>query len=181
MCKKTAEELEGTLPKFKYIAHPIKSGIFKIDKKVLCDCCEEEVEIYVESGLYAIESVEYLCPNCISSGKAAAKYNGTFQSDLYNDERVVNKSFVDEILHRTPGYVSWQGNNWLAHCTDYCAFIGYVGWLELVEKGIEDEIENFTEMALADLKQYLTNDGELQGYLFQCIECGKYCLYADCA
>ncbi|WP_369436030.1 CbrC family protein [Lysinibacillus fusiformis] len=115
--------MELTLPKFKYIAHPIKSGIFKTDKKVTCDCYEEEIEIYLESGLYAIESVEYLCPTCIWSGTAAEKYNGTFQSDLYNDKRVVNESFVDEILHPTPSYLSWQGNNWLAHCTDYCAFI----------------------------------------------------------
>ncbi|QDQ02604.1 CbrC family protein [Lysinibacillus fusiformis] len=60
-------------------------------------------------------------------------------------------------------------------------FIGYVGWSEIVEKGIEDEIENFTEMAIEDLQLYLINDGQLQGYLFQCLECGKYCLYADCA
>ncbi|MEK4427155.1 CbrC family protein [Solibacillus sp. FSL K6-1523] len=181
MCKKTLEELELTLPKFKYLENPIKSGIFKIDKKVVCDCCEQEVEVYIESGLYAIASVEYLCPNCISSGKAAKKYDGTFQSDLFNDEQVVDESFVDEILHRTPGYVSWQGNDWFAHCTDYCKFIGYVGWAELVERGIDSEIENFTEMTLEDLKLYLTNDGDLQGYLFQCLECGKYCLYADCA
>lgn len=55
-------------------------------------------------------------------------------------------------------------------------------WLsrEITEKGIGDEIENFTEMAIEDLQLYLINDDQLQGYLFPCLECGKYCLCRLC-
>lgn len=45
------------------------------------------------------------------------------------------------MIHRTPGYCGWQQEYWIAHCDDYCAFVGYVGWKELVEMSINNEIE----------------------------------------
>lgn len=44
-------------------------------------------------------------------------------------------------MYRTPGYVSWQGNNWVAHCSDYCAFIamsvGVNYWSEALQSNLK--------------------------------------------
>ncbi|AET62014.1 protein yiej [Paenibacillus terrae HPL-003] len=47
---------------------------------------------------------------------------------------------LDELLHRTPGYEVWQTVAWLDHCDDYCIFIDFVGWKELVSRGIENDV-----------------------------------------
>ncbi len=47
---------------------------------------------------------------------------------------------LDELLHRTPGYEAWQTAAWLDHCDDYCVFIDFVGWKELVSRGIENDV-----------------------------------------
>jgi len=63
----------------------------------------------------------------------------------------------------------WQQEYWIAHCDDYCAFVGYVGWKELVEMGIDNE-----------MKECMYNEGSMQGYLFKCLHCGEHFLYVDC-
>ncbi len=172
-------EMKTPLPTFKYMPNPIQANIFETGEIVVCDCCEQEVEIYYTGGIYAVTEVEYLCPSCIHSGQAAEKFDGEFQQDLLNSELVNNETYTDEILHRTPGYASWQGNNWVAHCTDYCAFIGYVGWDELVEMGVTEKLEHFDGDTNEELAATLRNNGSHQGYLFQCLECQQYIVYSD--
>lgn len=75
--------------------------------------------------------------------------------------------------------------NRLAHCGDYCAFVGYVGMEEPEKMGLADEPEDIyrKDSAFFDLdtiREGLYNGGSLQGYLFRCLVCGKYQLYADC-
>lgn len=171
-------EMKTQLQTFKYMPDPIQANIFETGELVVCDCCEQEVDIYYTGGIYAVEEVEYLCPSCIHSGLAAEKFDGEFQQDLLNPELVSNEDYTDEVLHRTPGYVSWQGNNWIAHCADYCAFIGYVGWDELVEMGITEEVEH-EHYTNEELAISLRNNGSHQGYLFQCLECKQHILYSD--
>ncbi|WP_285396699.1 CbrC family protein [Lysinibacillus sp. fls2-241-R2A-57] len=171
--------IKTVIPTFKYLPDPLKSKIFEAEEVVTCDCCEQEVDVYYTGGIYAIEEVDYLCPTCIHSGAAAKKYDGSFQQYLINNENVVNSDFTEEVMCRTPGYVSWQGNNWMAHCSDYCAFIGYVGWSELVELGITEQFENYTGFSNEELSESLVNNGHHQGYLFQCLQCDRYVLYSD--
>lgn len=71
------------------------------------------------------------------------------------------------------------------HCGDYCAFVGYVGYRELKQMGIVDEIlqDSVWDMWGAkpeEVLKDLVNGGSVQGYLFQCLHCGKYLLWADC-
>ncbi|WP_249650959.1 CbrC family protein, partial [Lysinibacillus sp. D4A3_S15] len=72
-------------------------------------CCQQEVDVYYTAGIYAIEDVDYLYPSCIHSGEAALNYDGSYQQDLIHDEQITNPTFAEEVLYRTPGYVSWQG------------------------------------------------------------------------
>lgn len=88
---------------------------------------------------------------------------------------------IDELLNRTPGYTSWQGEHWLACCDDFCAYIGEVGTKELVEMGIADDV--FAEYDALDeyenARDYLVKAGSMCGYLFQCLHCGRYHLWVD--
>jgi uncharacterized protein CbrC (UPF0167 family) len=79
--------------------------------------------------------------------------------------------------------VTWQGEYWLAHCNDYCAFIGDVGIKELEEMGIAEEVlADYAEMdqySVDDVRESLEKAGSFAGYLFRCLHCGKYRLWVD--
>lgn len=170
----------GKIPKFKYCPDTIKTKILTVGGSQVCDCCGETVDVYYDGSFYCIEDVDCLCPECIANGTAAKKFHGQFQQDIFNDENVVNEEYRDEILHRTPSYISWQGSNWPAHCDDYCEFLGEAGWDKIEELGIQDNFKNFTGFDIEKLKGYLSLNGSMCGYLFRCLKCGKYCLCADC-
>ena len=172
------------IPTFKYHPNPIETGAFIKGEAKECNCCGKQTEIWYESPFYSVEEVGCLCPECIASGQAAEKFDGEFQ-DPYNVDEVSDPAKLDELVHRTPGYHGWQQEYWVAHCDDYCAFIGYVGWEDLVKMGIDKQIEEsygdeINGWDIETLKEDMVNDGGLQGYLFKCLHCGEYRLYADC-
>ncbi|WP_273324215.1 CbrC family protein [Vallitalea guaymasensis] len=44
---------------------------------------------------------------CIKNGKASEKYDGMSQDDQSYD-KVNKEEYLDELVHRTPGYCGWQ-------------------------------------------------------------------------
>ena len=151
------------LPAFKYHPNPIETGAFQKGTPQKCDCCGCETDIWYESPFYSIDDVDCICPECISNGAAAKKFDGEFQ-DADNVGKVSDSDKLDELLHRTPGYIGWQQEYWCAHCDDFCAFIGYVGWDNLIRSGIDKEIEETYDQDicgfdLTDVKEYMQNDG----------------------
>lgn len=169
---------------FKYHPDPLATGAFIKGHPRKCDCCGRETDIWYETPFYSVEDVECLCPECITNGSAAAKYDGQFQDDCSVDE-VSDEKKLDELIHRTPGYHGWQQEYWPAHCDDYCAFIGYVGWDDLIRLGIDKELEEsygtqINGWDIEELKKSMINGGSVQGYLFKCLHCGKYRLQIDC-
>ena len=52
-----------------------------------------------------------------------------------------------------------------------------MGIAQQIEKNYDEEICGFD---FEDIKECLTNNGSMQGYLFRCLHCGEYFLYADC-
>ncbi|MCL2526897.1 MAG: CbrC family protein [Defluviitaleaceae bacterium] len=182
------------LPVFKYHPNPIETGAFKTDATMTCGCCGQDTAIYYTGPFYSVEEIEALCPACIASGEAAKKFEGTFQDDLSIEGistdppisgTLVSGDAIEEITKRTPGYNGWQQEVWLAHCDDLCAFIGYVGWDEIKQMGLVDEIakdleENSEYGTIEHVEKYCRNNGDLQGYLFRCLHCNRYRLYMDC-
>lgn len=172
------------LPSFKYHPDPLKTGAFLQGEPHTCDCCGKQTDTWYESPFYSVADVSALCPECIASGAAAEKFSGEFQ-DCCSTDAVSDKEKLRELTERTPGYHGWQQEYWLAHCDDYCAFLGYVGWKEIEEMGIAEEIaQNYNEelcgFDLEDIKARMVNNGGMQGYLFRCLHCGTHLLYADC-
>lgn len=172
------------LPKFKYHPNCLENNVFKKveeNKEVLCMCCGKPSEYYYGTTMYAKENVDCLCPACIADGSAADKFAGSFIQDA--EEIVQDEEKTKELFERTPGLITWQGENWLTCCDDYCAFISYVGIKELEEMGIAEEVladyEKQDAYDVNDVKKYLVKNGSMNGYLFQCLHCGKYRLGVD--
>lgn len=166
--------------KFKYHPYPLKTGAFMNDKTVICECCGKQTDVYYTNPFYSIDEVNSLCPECIASGAAAKKFDGEFQ-DPDSTDKVKDKKALDELIHRTPGYCGWQQEYWLAHCDDYCAFLGYPTWDDLVKMGIDKEIEETYRKDICGVdfeyaKEHLEING---GYLFRCLHCGKHFIYID--
>ncbi len=172
------------LPEFRYYPDPLGQGDFMNDREVTCDCCGKKTDVYYSGPFYAEEEVEFLCPWCIASGKASKKFEGEFV-DIEASDEISDVKKVMELACRTPAYHGWQQELWLACCDDYCAFVGYVGWKEIEEMGLADEIaqtyrEEDIMLDLETVKERMVNGGSLQGYLFRCLHCGKHYLYVDC-
>ena len=168
------------LPFFKYHPDPLETGSFEEGEEKICPCCGNKSKVYYSSFPYCSEDVEYICPTCISNGEAARKFDAEFvQNAEWHGEN--DKEKDDELFHRTPGYMSWQGEYWLSCCDDYCAYMGTVGTRELKAMDIADEvIEEYVKRgAFEDIGEYLVKDGPMCGYLFKCIHCGKYHLWVD--
>ena len=172
------------IPTFKYHPDPLKTGAFSQGEAHTCGCCGKQTDVWYEQPFHSAQNVECLCPECIASGKAAEKFDGEFV-DACSVGEVSDSAKLDELVRRTPCYIGWQQEYWYAHCDDFCEFVGYVGWDEIEEMGIAGQIEkNYDEeicgFDFEDIKECLTNNGSMQGYLFRCLHCGEYFLYADC-
>ena len=89
------------LPSFRYHPDPLDTGAFQESQEgVVCDCCGKATSIYYTAPFFSVDDIEYLCPECIVSGKAAQKYDGSFQDDYSVDDGVddpaIPKLFLSE-------------------------------------------------------------------------------------
>jgi len=165
--------------KFKY--HPnVYNDDIVVYGESKCQCCEQIVNVYVEH-LYSSEDINCICLKCIYDGTASKKFNCTF---VESAESVSDNKKKEELFCRTPGYLGWQGEYWLACCNDYCQYIGRVGIDELKDLGIADEvIDEYCKRDDSYSKDIVMNcmykDGDMSGYLFKCIHCNKHKLWVD--
>ena len=170
---------------FRYYPDPLKWGDLKDDRAVVCDCCAKKTSVYYDGAFYSLKNVEFLCPECIASGKAAEQFSGAF-IDIDSCDPVSDDEKVMELTTRTPSYCGWQQEHWVACCDDYCAFVGYVTWADIKKLGLEGEVRSTYsyDRCMVDIDtaaQALIKDGSMQGYLFRCLHCGKHHLYVDMA
>lgn len=120
---------------FKYFPNIYEDDAL-IHAEGVCQCCGKNVYEYIDT-LYSKDDVDCICLQCVSDGSAAAKFHGDFIEDA---DPVSDPAKRDELFHRTPGYLSWQGEYWLACCDDYCKYIGYAGIEELEKLGCKEEV-----------------------------------------
>ena len=167
---------KSKLPMFKYNPNVYESGMVRFGKGI-CQCCGKNVDAFIER-MYAIENIDCICMNCIADGSAAEKFNGSYIQDA---DIISNEAASEELFCRTPGYISWQGENWAACCNDYCEYLGTVGTKELDQLGISDEVFEADGSCDGwdDARKYLVKDGSMCGYLFRCLHCKKYILRID--
>ena len=103
---------------FHYHPDPLRTGNIK-PSDLACICCNQQ-----RGYIYDRDEEEAFCPWCIADGSAAEKCNASFchPSTLYYEG--ISKSIIAEINLRTPSYISWQEEDWLAHCDDACEYWG---------------------------------------------------------
>jgi uncharacterized protein len=169
------------LPIFKYNLDPVGNEII-VKRDSVCPVCGEETEYVYEGPFYSVSNVSNICSWCIKNGMAAKKYNGIFQDDA-SCEDVDQLEYIDELVHRTPGYIGWQQEVWLSHCGDFCAFEKYVQWddIKSMATELEDDLKNIREdYGLSQAELEVALNGGLQGYLFKCVVCGKHRVTVDC-
>ena len=53
------------------------------------------------------------------------------------DSIAMDRLLLQEVCERTPSYHSWQQEQWLVHCDQPCAFVGYTDHTEI--KQLEQE------------------------------------------
>ncbi len=179
-----------SLPIFKYHPDPVMTGSIK-PSEAECVCCgRKRGYIYAGQVFAADDLSESICPWCIADGSAHIKFNAEFTDSAgvggYAKPPVVPNSVVEEVAFRTPGFLGWQQEHWLACCGDAAAFLGRAGCVEL-ESRWRDAIPSIqTECGIVDGAQWrdylqaLDKDGSPTAYVFQCLHCGRYLGYSDC-
>lgn len=178
--KKQRTELLQSLPHFIYHPDPLSTGAFVEGEAKLCPSCGKESNIFYNLMPYCIDNIKNLCPFCIANGLAAKKFDAEFVQDAECQGELDPEK--DQVLFcQTPGYSSWQGENWLSCCQDYCAYLGTVGTRELKAMGIAEQVlADYEERGeYQDIEEYLVKDGSLCGYLFRCLHCQKYQIWVD--
>ena len=155
------------------------------DEKRACECCGKEVDLY-QSHIYSATSrPDCICLECVASGAAAEKFNGTFNGvrpeEFARDPReiVSDPARTDELTRRTPSFFSWQEYDWPVCCDDYCAFLGHYDDEPVQE--LELDLEDFNPCPGDELTEdgldYVDETGD--GLVFQCLHCKKYYLIVD--
>lgn len=147
-----------------------------------CDCCEKEVADRYNDNLED-DSGNWVCPECIASGKAHEKFGSIF-----------NGSRFDVIKYRTPGLYSRLQFEvcWEDCCDEPCRYVCCISDLKelyendknvgatisprLVGKSYNEAVRMiFDDAGLNPGKIYEAEDGTSYNvYVFVCLKCGKF-------
>ena len=164
----------AALPRFTYHPDPVATGaVEKSDAECAC-CGKARGYVYAQAPYCEEDDLEgAICPWCIADGSAAKKYDATFVQEVENG---APDSVVKEIMERTPGYESWQGEIWLTHCNDACEFHGDMSRADLAALSPEAEAQFLAENDFIDdwpeFKKHYAPKGDTALYKFVCRHCG---------
>lgn len=181
---KPKDTRDAPLPVFRYYPDPLADGSITMETEI-CECCEMLTPYICTTLIYSAQTVDFICPWCVADGSAAKKFNGGFQS-LQNVPETVPNDIVEIVDTRTPGYSTWQGNNWLFTATDAMIFVGEVDGNALLKTKDTQRID----ACLAAVDGWYGDDaeevlstvvkgGQLAIYLFQDPETGRFEAYMD--
>lgn len=169
--------MSNALPVFKYHPDPLKTGSVE-RSQTACTCCGM-VRGYIYVGpVYALDDyLDRICPWCIADGSAARKFDAEFVDSYPLSSVGLAKSIIDAVIHRTPGYVTWQADDWLSHCGDACAFLGHAAVSDVIEASAET-IDDWCTRNKQDRSVWAMSSegyqphGQPSFHKFQCLHCG---------
>lgn len=174
------------LPDFPYFADPLADGCFEA-RPTLCEVCGQQREWAYVRGIYAEDEPESLCPWCVADGRAAAKFDGTFQDVDFSD--TASAESVSAVLTRTPRIAMWNPIHWPDHCGECCTYLGTLTPSEQPGIASQESIRREAAEIARSISQTWTADdaldcaeqGTLTLHLFQCRTCQTYALSPDSA
>lgn len=172
-------------PVFKYHPDPRSTGAV-VAQDSECPCCKRVTGFAYTGSVYAEEELEDICPWCIASGEAAKMFDATFSDDAPLIRENVPSEVVEEVTRRTPGYTSWQQEEWLACCGDACAFHGDLTAEELATLDAEavewfDSAWDMGPDFLASIAGNYQPGGDPALYKFVCRHCRRVRVGWDCS
>jgi uncharacterized protein CbrC (UPF0167 family) len=166
------------LPTFRFHPDPVATGSVA-KQPTRCPACDQDRDHVYVGPFLSVGEVDGICPWCIADGSAAARFDGSFQDDAAC-EPVRKSASVDELIHRTPGYSSWQQEEWLSHCGEFCAYLGRTGARRVRE--LSDELRD--DVIALNLAEFLDdlpaepavapNQADAELHLFRCLRCGRH-------
>jgi len=176
------------LPSFKYHPDTVASGSVK-PSDAECVCCGKARGYVYDGAPYceADDLEDAICPWCIADGSAHEKYDATFVAEDSLTGKVT-PAILEEVTQRTPGFSSWQQEEWLTCCNDACAFLEPVGHAELAARypQLEGAVITYIvqEMGISggaahQLYRALDRDRGPTAYVFQCLHCDNKPFYID--
>jgi len=164
------------LPKFRYHPDPVATRAIK-QSATECACCGKSRGYIYVGPVYAVDDLnESICPWCIADGQVADKFDASFADSYPLSQAKVPDPVIAEVHLRTPGYVSWQQDHWLAHCGDACEFHGDAS-TEEVANASADTKAHWLETYRQDEKTWLwattgyQPGGDSALYKFVCRHC----------
>ncbi|MEU5522663.1 CbrC family protein [Streptomyces sp. NPDC047860] len=175
--------MSADLPFFRYHPDPLATGSIRAAAET-CACCKRARGWIYTAAFYTAQDVGgQFCPWCIADGSAAERFGGDF-TDSYGLDGV-SEDVVHEVTRRTPGFRAWQDPRWLVHCEDAAAFVGEVGYADLVEH--PGALERLRADMRIDgrhdegrLERFLSGLGQdATAMLFRRTVCGAHLAYAD--
>ncbi len=173
-------------PQFRYHPDPIHSGVISKSEET-CICCNQARGFIYTGPVYAVENLsERLCPWCIANGEAALQFEATFSDPCPLLYQEIPENIAAEVAERTPGYTSWQQEEWLSHCNDACEFHGDATQADVKNASIETKQRWFLDNNADEAFWQTVTEGYMpQGspafYKFKCRHCQIILLGWDCA
>lgn len=173
------------LPTFSYHPDPLATGMV-VPGDATCVCCRSARGYVYVGPTFGPEDIEdELCPWCIADGSAAARFGASFADAHPLVTAGLADAIVAEVTERTPGYVSWQQDQWLVHCDDACAFLGDASVEDIANATADTRRAWETEYGMDAAAWEETTQGYEPGgnpafYKFACRHCGAVRLGWDC-
>lgn len=176
------------LPTFKYHPDPLASGSV-VRSDAACRCCGKSRGYIYAGPVYGEEDDldDALCPWCIADGTAAQKFDATFvDAAAFGGD--VPEATVTVISERTPGFSSWQSEQWPSCCGDATAFQEPLGIADIRAKHRELEMVTLSHIiyelgisggAATRLLESLHRDHGPTAFAFRCLGCGEAKVYVD--
>lgn len=174
------------LPSFTYYRDPLKTGQVIPSQNKCVVCRKVRGFVYRYADYYSREYIECICPWCIADGSAHRRLHVVFNKDISASPTfTISPEVLDEIKHRTPGFVAWQEEFWLCHCNDAAVYIDAIGYPEWSQLSPQAKLEfrnynsQYEDDAWGKLMLVLDRAYWPTGYLFQCRHCEQYLGYID--
>jgi uncharacterized protein CbrC (UPF0167 family) len=175
----------STLPTFELYDSDALAHVMEASQEA-CACCGQARGWKYTGPFYSEHDDLVICPWCIANGAAAKEFDGTFNDGLHYDCTVsVSEADLSLISERTPGFESWQDNQWWACCGIPCRYLGeataadFQGrWKSLVP-ALRDDLGE----AMDDPQQFeefiriAERGGSPSVHVFQCRSCSKLHCY----
>ena len=145
-----------------------------------CHSCGAPVQFLLDR-----HEASAVCYQCLRAGKAAFvkdTTSGMVDWDEANEGTTVSKELLSELI-RTPGYTTWQGEQWQFCCSRPMIYIGTWGQEEFEEHAPGGDGRAFFLDIVGEADGELWEDGQMDVaitvYAFRCPNCGSYKAHWD--